>query len=109
MIRIILNNLINNAIKFSRMNSSIYLNLKEEGSEFQIDVIDSGDGIDPDLMRDIFLLKQSKIKKGTANEIGNGLGLVMVKDFINDLDEKIFYCNKNELGSKFTFTVKKQD
>ena len=109
MIRIILNNLINNAIKFSRMNSSIYLNLKEEGSEFQIDVIDSGDGIDPDLMRDIFLLKQSKIKKGTANEIGNGLGLVMVKDFINDLDEKIFYCNKNELGSKFTFTVKKHD
>lgn len=107
MLRIIFNNLLNNAVKFSRMNSEIHVSILETEDEYRIEILDSGEGVSPEFMESLFTLNQNKIKKGTASESGHGLGLVLVKNFVKSLNGKILYTNEPEVGSRFSVILKK--
>lgn len=81
----LLNNLINNAIKFSHPEGSIQLTgrtVNHAGrAHCQIEVIDKGIGIPPAKREHLFDPVENRSTNGTAGELGAGMGLPLVKRF----------------------------
>jgi len=105
----ILRNLIANAIKFSHKKSSIQVknekivNLKPEYQ--RISVTDSGVGIEEAKINELFSGKGNIPTKGTEEEVGSGLGLLICKDFVKIQGGEIFIESIPGKGSTFSFTL----
>ncbi len=103
----VLYNLIDNAIKFSHQNSSIFINITERGEKVFVSVKDSGIGIPKDAVDKIWDrfyktdLSRGKDKKGT------GLGLSIVKEVINAHQENIDVISTEGVGTEFIFSLAK--
>lgn len=105
MILSVLNNLINNAIKYSFHGTKIRIeSIKLEGFA-QISVIDSGIGLSPESMDKLFKYDQHFMNKGTAGETGTGLGLILCKDFVEKNGGTIKVDSIINKGSTFVFTL----
>lgn len=79
-IRVILDNLLSNAIKFSPAGGAITVNMRSDGGNLAIDVIDEGPGIAADRQRVFEPFYQGRIE-GSGPVKGNGLGLSIVKEY----------------------------
>jgi signal transduction histidine kinase len=79
-IRIVLINLVNNALKFTPQYGKIVIDSSIEGQFITIKIIDSGIGMAKDELMKIF--KNPSIKSGTAGEKGTGFGLFICKELI---------------------------
>ncbi|MDW3190718.1 MAG: ATP-binding protein [Cytophagales bacterium] len=97
-----LRNLISNAIKFSPIGSSITIGAQYEEEEILIQVSDQGMGIPPTQLNKMFKVDKSKVRKGTAREEGTGLGLVLVKEFVEMNHGKVSVASTEGEGSTFT-------
>lgn len=97
MIHIVLTNLINNAIKFSKTNGSIEVLVSKGSLGSSIEIKDNGVGIDEELLHDIFEVKQSSL--GTSNEKGTGIGLNLCKKLIEQMDGVINITSQKGLGT----------
>ncbi len=103
----VLYNLIDNAIKFSKPESSIKIETSEKNETIFVSVKDSGIGIPKDNLKLIFDrfyktdLSRGKDKKGT------GLGLSIVKEIINAHHENINVISTVDVGTEFIFTLPK--
>lgn len=75
-------NLISNAVKFTPEGGKINISSKKLNHQIHLFVKDSGIGILPEIMDQILNKEQHVTTKGTNNERGIGLGLLMVKDFL---------------------------
>lgn len=96
-------NLLTNAFKYSATNPK--LNLYQKENKVYIEIIDQGIGI-PE--HDIDNLFQSFYRASNASNIeGTGLGLVIVKEFVNINDGEIFVESELNKGSKFTIVLNK--
>jgi len=71
----------------------------------EFSVSDNGKGILPEDLKRIFEDKGHKTTKGTANETGSGLGLLLAKDFIQQNNGIIWVESKPGKGSLFTFAL----
>lgn len=82
MMRIVIRNCISNAIKFTPKSGSIIVDISEKtDSEFiSIRVIDSGVGMSPEKMNQLFNFVENQSTRGTNGEIGTGLGLVLANE-----------------------------
>ncbi|MBK7868028.1 MAG: PAS domain-containing sensor histidine kinase [Ignavibacteriales bacterium] len=103
-LRIVLRNLISNAIKFSNWNGNIEINLIENETDLEIEIKDSGTGMDEEQQKMIFHLG-GITKKGTAKEEGTGLGLTICNEFINKLGGRIWFKSTPGEGTSMFFTV----
>ncbi len=103
---LILRNLITNAIKFSYPGGQIVIgSVREPDDVIRIFVKDTGTGMDgADLQR---LLNSSMhfTKRGTSNEKGMGLGLLLVKEFVLLNKGALAIESKPGAGSTFSFTL----
>ena len=106
-ISLVIRNLVNNAIKFTNTNGKINISAHEIDSEIQISITDSGIGIDIDDLDKIFNLSTSISNKGTANEEGTGLGLLLCKEFVEMNKGEIWATSIKGKGSTFTFSLPK--
>lgn len=104
-VSVIIRNLISNAIKFTDHNGAIKVNAEIKDNMAVISVKDSGIGISSDNIDRIFLLDGSISTKGTANESGTGLGLLLCKEFVEKNNGKIWVDSKKGEGSNFFFTL----
>jgi len=105
MINTVLRNLVSNAIKFTPSGGSISLVVSRINGFAETSVIDNGVGIDPEIVTQLFRI-DSKIKtKGTNNEQGTGLGLILCKEFVDRHQGKIYAVSELNKGSKFSFTI----
>ncbi len=101
----VLYNLIDNAIKFSHSNSSIFIDTQEKKNKLFVSVKDNGIGIpkeDLKLIWDRFYKSDSsrgKDKKGT------GLGLSIVREIIRSHNENINVVSTPEEGTEFIFSL----
>ena len=68
-------------------------------------VKDSGIGIPDSLKNKLFKVSEKVNTRGTANEIGSGLGLILCKEFIEKHGGKIWVESEESFGSTFYFTV----
>jgi len=80
--RTIVRNLLSNAIKFTPSGGSVEISAETVGGETLLIVEDTGIGISPANQKRLFALKESLSNPGTANEKGSGLGISLVREFI---------------------------
>lgn len=107
MINTVLRNLCSNAIKFTPEKGKISVKCQPSNNHFEISVIDNGVGIKPEHIDKIFRIDKYYSTKGTANEKGSGLGLILCKEFVEKNGGKIWVDSNVQTGSSFTFTVSK--
>jgi len=108
MIDLILRNLINNAIKFTKPGGRIEVSaqLHERNTTMvEISVSDTGVGIREDMIPNLFQVGEHYTMMGTAHEKGTGLGLIICKEMIDKHQGKIWVESQMGVGTTFKFTV----
>lgn len=104
MLNTILRNLISNALKFSNEYGEVRITGEQAGTMIQICVEDNGTGINEEQQSKLFSL-MNESTKGTANEPGSGLGLMLCSNFIEKHGGSIWVKSKPGKGSRFFFTI----
>jgi len=104
-VRSILQNLLSNAIKFTFKNGTISVNATTDADNIIISVKDSGVGIGYRDVEKLFRIDTNHSTKGTDNEVGSGLGLILCKNLIEINNGKIWVESKIGDGSTFHFTL----
>lgn len=83
----VLNNIISNAIKYSFPNGVIKIQASQEGKVVTLKVKDFGVGMSSEKLSKIFSIDSGQIEKlrttGTVGELGHGIGMPLVKKFVN--------------------------
>lgn len=104
----ILQNLINNAIKYRKEETKpvIYINANENEEEWLISVKDNGIGIDKNSFNKIFVIFHRLHSRDKFD--GTGIGLAITKKIVENLGGKIWVESEEGKGSTFYFTLKKQ-
>jgi len=105
MLRSILHNLLSNAIKFTKEGGEIVVGAKNKNDFCEISIADNGVGIPPEQVNRIFTSEQNISTKGTNQERGTGLGLLLCKEFVEKHGGKIRVESVLGEGSKFIFTL----
>ncbi|MDH4295264.1 MAG: tetratricopeptide repeat-containing sensor histidine kinase [Cyclobacteriaceae bacterium] len=101
----VVRNLISNAIKFTPEDGMITLNLRRNGADALFSVTDTGVGMSEDVLNKLFRIDAKLSTKGTANEKGTGLGLILCKEFIEKNGGRIWVKSKEGEGSVFYFLL----
>jgi two-component system sensor histidine kinase/response regulator len=105
MLRSIVQNLVTNAIKYTPQGGSVIINAKPEGKMIRVFVEDSGVGMTEEIMKKLFNKDNSSSLSGTNNEIGSGLGLILVNDFVAQHGGTIDVESEVGTGTTFKFTI----
>ncbi len=100
----IISNLVSNAIKFSHSGTEITIEVKSTQEDVLILVKDQGLGINKEEISIIFEKNQKLSTPPTANESSSGLGLYIVKKYVNELQGRVWV--ESEEGKGSTFFVK---
>lgn len=100
----VMRNLISNAIKFTEPNGKVTIAASQSISDTTISVTDSGVGISPENQEKLFKLEHSYSTKGTSNETGTGLGLVVCKEFVEQNNGTITVTSSLKEGTTFYVT-----
>jgi signal transduction histidine kinase len=102
MINTILRNLLTNAIKFTPHEGRIAVSVEKNDGLILIRVSDNGIGITPEVMEKIFRIESKYTRKGTDQERGTGLGLILCKEFAERHGGSISVESEPGKGSCFT-------
>lgn len=105
MINLVFRNLILNAMKFTESGGEIKVGAKQEDDRFIVSVSDNGVGISPQVQSILFEKTSGYSTRGTANEKGTGLGLILCKEFVERNGGKIWLESQEGKGSTFYFTI----
>jgi signal transduction histidine kinase len=105
MINLVFRNLILNGIKFTDNGGVITITASREGNEIKVSVNDNGVGISGDIQSMLFEKTTGYSTRGTANEKGTGLGLILCKEFIERNGGKIWLQSEIGKGSTFHVTI----
>jgi two-component system sensor histidine kinase/response regulator len=104
-IRIVIRNLITNAIKFSGRNDTIEIFAQKQDEQNNIITVkDSGIGMTPEQLNNLFKSQVSS-STGTNNESGTGMGLLFCKDLVEKCHGKIWATSNVGKGTEFAFTI----
>ncbi|MCE1166162.1 MAG: ATP-binding protein [Bacteroidetes bacterium] len=104
LLRDILNNLINNAVKFTE-KGSVTVKLRSSRSSFIIEVADTGIGIPEDKYDVIFQEFRQESEGLSRNFEGTGLGLTLTKNYVELMKGSIKVESEVRKGTKFTVTL----
>ena len=103
-VRIVIRNLITNAIKFSREGDVISVSAEEQAGNVLVSVVDTGIGM-PAARVDRLFNSQVDSQSGTLNESGTGMGLLFCKDLIEKCNGRIWVSSREGVGTKFFFVL----
>jgi DNA-binding response OmpR family regulator/nitrogen-specific signal transduction histidine kinase len=108
----IIGNLLSNAIKFTPEGGNVYLQVDlalagnlENSEALRIRVRDEGIGISPDRLPNIFERFYQVDDKNTRKAEGSGIGLALVKEFLNIIKGNIEVKSKPEHGTEFILEI----
>jgi signal transduction histidine kinase len=105
MIKTVLRNLLQNAIKFTYLDGKVDILAVSHQNQIVVSVTDNGVGMSKDIQNKIFRIETNEITTGTANERGSGLGLILCKEFVEKHGGKIWVESEVGKGSDFKFTL----
>lgn len=113
--KLILSNLISNAIKFSGkgdvvdVNVNLFSNAEDKQNMLHISVKDTGIGIPEEFLPDLFIKKKKHQRQGTQGEISTGIGLPLVKRFVELHNGGIKVATEEGKGTTFHVVLPEQD
>jgi two-component system, sensor histidine kinase and response regulator len=105
MLKTILRNLCTNAIKFSHQGGEVAIGAEIFNQQVKITVSDTGVGIDPDLLPELFNITEMVTTNGTSNEKGTGLGLIICQELIKIHGGSIRAESEPGKGTQIIFTL----
>lgn len=103
MMKVVLRNLVSNAIKFTPDEGTITVSTKAKEGKTIVTVADSGIGISEEDLPKVLNPKTHHTTYGTNREAGSGLGLTLCKDFVEKNDGAIWV--ESELGKGSCFFI----
>lgn len=109
MINAVIRNLISNAIKFSKENSSIKIRTGTNKNMNQVTVSDEGVGMEESYVKDLFKVDVYTSRYGTKKEKGTGLGLVLCNEFVKLHDGNIIVKSEVNKGTEFRIQIPKEN
>jgi len=101
MIRVVVENLIENSIKYSNKGGKVFVSLKQKENDIQISVYDTGIGINPSDRGNIFKKFFRAPNAIEKDIIGSGLGLFTTKNIVEKHKGKIWFENAESGGTTF--------
>ncbi|GAO29897.1 sensor histidine kinase [Geofilum rubicundum] len=105
MLATILRNLITNALKFTFPGGKVLVKTQRQGPDLLLTISDTGFGIAPEHLQALFNVDCGLSERGTANEKGTGLGLILCKEFVEIQGGQIWAESEPGKGSDFKFTM----
>ncbi len=104
----VLKNLLDNAIKFSHPDSTIeiHAHYHEKLNKLVVLVVDSGIGIDREILMNLLVSTKKYTKRGTKGEKGLGLGLLIVKAILDKHGEHFWIASEEGKWTRVYFTLK---
>ena len=101
----VLNNLIDNAFKYSPESSLIEIKARKQANFMRISVLDSGEGVPEEEQKFVFKRFYRTAKARANTKQGSGLGLAIVRNLVNNLQGDVGVETRKEGGSEFWFTI----
>lgn len=105
LLKIILRNLIDNALKYTRENGKVVMSASVKHDFVEVEIADNGVGIDHETMKKLFLSGSNISTPGTRGEKGSGLGLIVSRNLVEKQGGKIWVRSAPGKGSSFIFTI----
>ncbi len=105
---LVLRNLLSNAIKYTPENGNVFIETADLAEGIEISIQDTGVGMTKDVLSK---LSENNFytTRGTANETGTGLGLMLCKEFLKKMGSTMFIESEYGKGSTFSFTLSKPE
>ena len=101
----IIQNIVSNAIKHSFIGGKIIVTAAVEAEKVIIQIKDSGMGMSQEIQDKLFTPQMSTLSKARKDNKGAGIGLLLVKGFVEKNDGEIWVESKEGVGSTFSFTL----
>ncbi|PKQ60477.1 hypothetical protein BZG02_19180 [Labilibaculum filiforme] len=105
MLDTIIRNLLNNSLKFTPTGGVIAVGIKQYDNFVELWIKDNGIGISENQIAHLFDVDNLESHSGTSGEKGNGLGLLLCKQFIEQNKGEIWVESTINLGTTFRFTI----
>ncbi len=105
MVNTILRNLLTNALKFTPRNGQVSVGIYLNNGFYVLSIKDTGIGIPADRLKNIFSIDTAHKTKGTDQEPGTGLGLILCKEFIEKHGGRIEVQSEVGKGSEFRVII----
>jgi signal transduction histidine kinase len=105
MLSFVFRNLLINALKFTPPKGKINIDSQVSDNQLVIKISDTGIGIPPENLANLFLVHKHFSTRGTQNEKGVGLGLLLCKEFIEKHGGKIAVQSEEGKGTTFSFSL----
>ncbi len=108
LLKIVVTNLVNNAIKYGKAGTEIKIGLTEQGGQYVFSVFNEGVGMSKDEIENKLFKKFSRLKqKGTEGIKGSGLGLYICKKIVEKHNGKIWVESETGQWVRFNIAIPK--
>lgn len=105
MIQIVIRNILNNSIKFCNENCEVNITANyQRDNSIMLCIEDNGSGINKDILEKLFN-QENITTRGTQNEKGTGLGLIVCKEFMIKNDGNLIVSSEEGKGAKFCINI----
>jgi len=108
MLNTVIRNLISNSVKFTHSGGRVSIRAENVGNLIEVSVSDTGIGMKEDEVRKLFRTDCHHSSRGTAEEHGTGLGLILCKEFVEKNGGKIWIESNEGKGTSSYFTLPQQ-
>jgi signal transduction histidine kinase len=101
-LRLIVRNLLQNALKFTPKGGTIHFSREDTEGGQKLTIQDTGIGMPNETLDKLFKVEQNTNRKGTAQEGGTGLGLILTKELVELNGGKITVSSEEGRGTTFS-------
>ncbi len=106
-IEIALYNLVSNALKFTPAGGSVSFVVSESEKDVEVSIVDTGCGIPDDIGQRLFEKFYQVKRRGVPSSSGFGIGLYLVKHFVENHLGEVTYVSEVGKGTSFKLRLKK--
>lgn len=106
-LQFVIRNVISNALKFTETGGEVNITATESSEGIALKIKDSGIGIPKSKLSKLWHIDKKSSRQGTHGERGAGIGLSMVKDFVNRNNGKIHIESEEDNGTTVTILLPK--
>lgn len=101
----VVRNLLTNAIKFTNKDGEIVIRMEKRLQKVELCIADNGIGMTSKIIEKLFKINAKVVQRGTENESGSGLGLLLCSEFIRKHQGEIWAESQPGIGSTFKLTL----